>query len=441
MSEVNFGFNAVSLPGMHCFVSYSRSDKERVAGVALALYQMGLPIWYDNGLIPGTIWQEEILNHVKTSRVTIFFLTKQLFLREDTYMIDEFQFAKDFKKPYICVWLDDISKIDQNKMTNRLYLWWKELLDLHSINVHRFLTDSQKAMEIQRELAKVNVIDGSKLWTPKKATLIDWLTPKQMLIALAVVGLIGWQLAITMLPKIIDTGSGSKGSSEGTSVSSVVSDVVSTEDPSVVSDVVSTEDPSVFEPLSVGQHIYFGTYEQDNNFSNGGEPIEWRVLDVESDRALLLSEKLLDYQLYHTDYVAVTWEDCSLRQWLNGTFYQEAFSSGDRAKIALTNLSNPDSPRYGTKGGSNTMDHVFVLSVDEINEYFNTKPSMIAYTTNYSHKYGFDDTDHSGRWWLRTPGKWHGLTMRIFGTGGINGFGNRVDDETVGVRPAMWVNQ
>ena len=43
--------------------------------------------------------------------------------------------------------------------------------------------------------------------------------------------------------------------------------------------------------LSVGQHIYFGSYPQS---SGTPEPIEWRVLEVKDGKALILSEKLLD---------------------------------------------------------------------------------------------------------------------------------------------------
>ena len=41
--------------------------------------------------------------------------------------------------------------------------------------------------------------------------------------------------------------------------------------------------------LKVGDSFTFGSYEQDNDLNNGTEPIEWQVLAIENNRALLIS--------------------------------------------------------------------------------------------------------------------------------------------------------
>lgn len=64
---------------------------------------------------------------------------------------------------------------------------------------------------------------------------------------------------------------------------------------------------------SVGNTVVLGQYEQDNNTSNGTEPIEWDVLAVENGKALLLSKHMLERKLYHDSLEEVTWETCSLR--------------------------------------------------------------------------------------------------------------------------------
>lgn len=76
----------------------------------------------------------------------------------------------------------------------------------------------------------------------------------------------------------------------------------------------------------VGQRVRMGTYEQDNNTRNGRESIEWRILAIEGDQALLISEYGLDCQLYHYTNTSMTWENCSLRSWLNGSFMYSAFN-------------------------------------------------------------------------------------------------------------------
>ena len=42
--------------------------------------------------------------------------------------------------------------------------------------------------------------------------------------------------------------------------------------------------------VQVGDIIEFGSYEQDNDSSNGSEPIKWRVLEVSDGSALVVSE-------------------------------------------------------------------------------------------------------------------------------------------------------
>ena len=64
--------------------------------------------------------------------------------------------------------------------------------------------------------------------------------------------------------------------------------------------------------VSVGSIIKFGFYEQDNNSSNGKEEIEWKVLAVDGNKALVISQYALDYQKYNSTYTPITWEECTL---------------------------------------------------------------------------------------------------------------------------------
>ena len=76
--------------------------------------------------------------------------------------------------------------------------------------------------------------------------------------------------------------------------------------------------------------ITFGSYEQDNNLKNGQEPIEWLVLERAGDYAMIISKYGLDAQPYHGVSEDVTWENCTLRVWLNLVFAPSAFSTGIR---------------------------------------------------------------------------------------------------------------
>ena len=43
------------------------------------------------------------------------------------------------------------------------------------------------------------------------------------------------------------------------------------------------------------------------------EPIKWRVLQSENGEAFLLSDVILDNQVYNADFEDITWEESSLR--------------------------------------------------------------------------------------------------------------------------------
>ena len=123
--------------------------------------------------------------------------------------------------------------------------------------------------------------------------------------------------------------------------------------------------------LAVGDKFTFGTYEQDNVTSNGAEDIEWLVLAKENNKILVISDKVLDFQPYnekpyYETRKAITWEQCSLRKWLNDSFLNEAFSEEERALIQSTTVSVDKIPNYHyTDPGNATTDKVFLLSYND----------------------------------------------------------------------------
>lgn len=203
-----------------------------------------------------------------------------------------------------------------------------------------------------------------------------------------------------------------------------------------------------------GRQITFGHYPQTAN-GNDNTPIEWLILARDEQKILIVSKYGLDAQPYNKDYTSVTWETCTLRKWLNGTFYNKAFSSAEQAAILTTNVDNSKSQCYSgwnTSGGNNTEDKVFLLSYAEANKYFgvthdttsNTK-SRVAPTayaiaqgayTYYSNKTA-DETD-AGRWWLRSHGFYQSSAAGVRTDGSLDYY--RVDDDSDSLRPALWVN-
>ena len=206
---------------------------------------------------------------------------------------------------------------------------------------------------------------------------------------------------------------------------------------------------SVFTP---GQRVYFGRYEQDNNSWNGDEAIEWIVLAVENDEALLISRYGLDLHLFHPYSANVKWENCELRSWLNSTFLQRAFTSGEQGALVWRSIPNDARTGYEFPAidnphpqyGGSTTDRIFLLSYSETQRYFSGPSSLQCRPTAYAAAKGAKVMSNGYCWWwLRSPGYTYNMAM------GINSEGVRVPGDqhvdnngknTGMVRPAMWVN-
>lgn len=199
---------------------------------------------------------------------------------------------------------------------------------------------------------------------------------------------------------------------------------------------------------SVGDTITFGAYEQDNNTSNGKEAIEWTVLDKDGMSLLLISKQALDCQQYNTSYTDVTWESCSLRKWMNGTFLNKAFNAEEQAQIQNTTVSADKNPEYNTNPGNATTDKVFLLSINEVEKYFNSDEARKCAPTAYAKAQGAYTSDiyktASGAatcwWWLRSPGYFQSFAASVLIGGSVSCSGYTVNTDNDAVRPALWIN-
>lgn len=237
------------------------------------------------------------------------------------------------------------------------------------------------------------------------------------------------------------------------------------------SDSASAE---ALKKAEVGDIVPLGSYEQDNDTENGAEPIEWMVLAVEDNKALLISVYVLEEIGYHEKFVDTSWKDCTLREWLNKDFYKEAFTSGQKNMILETELVNEDNEEWESEGGEDTVDKVFILSHSELVKYFpgvekryvthtyrHAGESLQAPGTPYAianglpseamdedfydlclNEWGYREeslTRKASKYWVRTPGCEEGYAMYVTEEGQIIDSGATADTKRRGVRPAMWV--
>ena len=230
--------------------------------------------------------------------------------------------------------------------------------------------------------------------------------------------------------------------------------------------------------------------------------INWLVLDVQDGKALIISEdilerrpynyediekkfeeiekiheeiqkllergpsaeeweyinQLLERGLYNEEYEEVTWENCSLRQYLNGEFYNNTFTAAEQARIVATQVKNDDNQWFGTTGGTDTTDKIFLLSLEEAVKYFGdsgllaNRPDALALGINDQYNSARAAYTQSGDfcwWWLRSPGHdilfaagldfYSGFAVVIDCFGLIDVRGTYTYGDIIGVRPALWI--
>lgn len=266
--------------------------------------------------------------------------------------------------------------------------------------------------------------------------------------------------------------------------------------------------------IQVGDLITMGVYEQDGNESNGPEDIQWRVINQDannSDYYLILSELILEYAPFDngiadrtvdvgesiSEETVATWEKSSIRRWLNNDFFGNAFSADEKRHIVDANIHTSGWEEYaseypdefggsvnygGTIGGNDTMDNVFLLSVEEIVASYGVKynlmnryiiPQAVSNASDYAINSGLSSYsirsfwgDETGNytevfneryapfmeqsvinngyisgWYLRSGGCWNDGTTAML----IRADGSFCPDyekkDCGGIRPAMWIKK
>ncbi|MPW25439.1 LPXTG cell wall anchor domain-containing protein [Alkalibaculum sp. M08DMB] len=167
-----------------------------------------------------------------------------------------------------------------------------------------------------------------------------------------------------------------------------------------------------------GSKVYYGSH-------------LWRVLDKSG---FLFSEEFLGMRAYNNTYNSITWEGCTLRAYLNGTnnaggagtLLGNTFTTAEQGAINLSTVTNENNPVYGTLGGNDTTDKLFLLSLAEVN--------------NATYGFGSHFTKSALYWWwLRSPGFNGMYGAEVSHSGFVNVEGLLVDNSQ-GVRPAFHLN-
>lgn len=201
--------------------------------------------------------------------------------------------------------------------------------------------------------------------------------------------------------------------------------------------------------MRIGDNIIFGDY-------------QWRVLDSKDDKLLIVTEEIIEQRDYHDKKENVTWEGAEIRRFLNGEFL-DRFSDSDQDRVVTTINKNADNPWYHCSGGGDTVDRVFLLSLDEVVRSCFGDSSRLLDNPKVNQRYWFDRKDENNAkrkalfmgsswwWWTRSPGKNNRVAVYVHGDGNIGIQGNGISKTSFntlhrmtnsnkgGVRPAMWI--
>ncbi len=216
--------------------------------------------------------------------------------------------------------------------------------------------------------------------------------------------------------------------------------------------------------------VYFGNYWQSDTNGDGEadkkdakQPVKWRVLSVDGDDAFLVTDQNIDVQSYNSETADVTWETCTMRSWLNGygreanaegedytkdSFIGNAFSPLQYSAIYTTKVVNEDNPDFGTEGGNNTLDKVFLLAFGFPSSGEDTvvrESKNTEYVSDGGEIRDSEEEDEEGEsaglsdpWWLRSPGGSSEYPISVGIGGDVDKYGQATSGNSFTmVRPAL----
>ena len=101
------------------FVSYAHRDSDRVFPIIEYLQSQGYPVWFDEGIDPGSEWDEMIAMHVKKCACMLAMIS-EAYIASDNCR-DELNFARDLNKGRLLIYLEKTELPDGMAMRlNRL---------------------------------------------------------------------------------------------------------------------------------------------------------------------------------------------------------------------------------------------------------------------------------------------------------------------------------
>lgn len=158
----------------------------------------------------------------------------------------------------------------------------------------------------------------------------------------------------------------------------------------------------------IGDSVLYGSY-------------KWLILEKNESKVFLIKSEPINGYAYHNIDKDITWENCTLRKYLNDNFLSKTFCDEMIERIVDSHVSIPDNTTYKTIGGKDTTDKLFLLNGQEADKYKNILNNFLR------------------DWWLITPGKTQN-TAQFVSYGKVMNYGYQVTNTNINIRPAMWLS-
>lgn len=178
------------------------------------------------------------------------------------------------------------------------------------------------------------------------------------------------------------------------------------------------------DTVSFGQHRVTATVQPISDDAPM-RPITWEIVDKRGEKLMLVSEYVVDW----SGFFGSTWQDSWIRKELNSRYLQAWFKDYERHLL----LPNPD-------------DYVFLLSLEEIQAYFQRPFSPYAAMLIEELCTADSGEDYSSleemaiNYWLRSPGDRPGRFAYVDKDGRVIKEGFRSTADEFGIRPAVWID-
>lgn len=405
----------------YIFVSYSHKDKAQVFPIIEQMTRDGYRVWYDEGIDPGTEWPEFIAEHLSGCLICIAFISVNSL--ESQYCRNEIGYAISEKKIVVPVHIEQVKLERGMKM---------QLSSREAIYKYKYTVPSEKkfyerlySTDRIAECGSPDAVKAPAVRNTDRSASSDSVAQETFFTKLASV-----LKPAAKGENSVSSRSGGRNAAAGERYSTLTEALKAASKRGIIT--LKTEKKK--------QYIIFGSYdmeiwndEKKKAVGDGiKEPLEWEILDYSAEKqsVFVVCRNVITCRQYNDKRTDITWEQCTLRRWLNKDFYEVAFRVSERELIIPTVISNPDNAQYGTKGGNDTEDRIFLLSLDEVNRYFSSSSERVRRNASGARWW----------WWVRSPGDSSYYAADVFVNGGVadGGFGVIFDDG--GVCPAFWIN-